>query len=652
MVSFLQKVLVRGLAVLLISAACSPFNYANAQASFTVVCPQKTIGKNDYLQIKFKVDHASSVSSINPPDFKNFTVVDGPNQESGMTSINGKVDQYVSIGYVLHPDGPGTYTIGAATAQADGKQLQTSPIQIQVTKKSAPSSSSATASANSGNPFPGFPSFPNLNFDLSPAAPSTRQFDDYILKKGENVSEKIKKNLFLKLDVSKTSCYVGEPIVASYKLYTRLQSQSTITDAPSFDGFSVNDLDLNDDNSGKVEQYNGRDYNVYTLRTVELYPLRGGTFTLEPVKADNDITFVKQSYLNNMQPDMMMDMMQSFLNVNAPKDAVTEEHVSLQSPPVKIVVKPLPTENKPVDFKGAVGEYKIEASLEKTQFSTDDAGNLDLVISGAGNIQLINAPRIIWPKGLDGFDATIKDGIDKNAIPFNGKKTFTYPFTASAAGHYTIPSVSFSFFDPATGSYQTIKTDSLSLTVTKGKGVPAASYAVSQNPPGGFRGFLNTYGMFLIAAMILAGGLLFWLGQRKKQSGVAEALTANNEAVTPPGEAVPKEMEFVIPENPLQEAGEQLTSGNSAPFYYTMDHAMKKYLASKFKVPVEELNKKRIQEELDRCNVGLGTSLRLTSLLEQIEINLYAPASGTHQMREVYEKAGEVISLLNKQVIS
>ena len=85
------------------TALCS-YNISFAQVNFTAVCPQKKIGKNDYLQIQFKVENASNVESIIPPSFKNFSIVSGPNQESGMTSINGKVDQYVSIGYYLKPN--------------------------------------------------------------------------------------------------------------------------------------------------------------------------------------------------------------------------------------------------------------------------------------------------------------------------------------------------------------------------------------------------------------------------------------------------------------------------------------------------------------------------------------------------------------------
>ena len=107
--------------------------------SFTTVCPQKKIGKNDYLQVQFKVENASNVETIIPPSFKDFSIVSGPNQESGMTSINGKVDQYVSISYFLKPNSTGNFTIAPATAKADGKEFHSNPVNIEVTNASSSS---------------------------------------------------------------------------------------------------------------------------------------------------------------------------------------------------------------------------------------------------------------------------------------------------------------------------------------------------------------------------------------------------------------------------------------------------------------------------------------------------------------------------------
>src|SRR5258708_10822479 len=124
MITHLQKGAAKFLFFLVFLIALASDNVSFAQAHFTAICPQKKIGKNDYLQVEFKVEHASNVESINPPAFKNFSVASGPNQESGMTSINGKTDQYVSISYLLKPNSPGKFTIAPATAKADGKEFQ------------------------------------------------------------------------------------------------------------------------------------------------------------------------------------------------------------------------------------------------------------------------------------------------------------------------------------------------------------------------------------------------------------------------------------------------------------------------------------------------------------------------------------------------
>jgi len=648
MVRYLQKGFAKLLFFLVLLIALVAYNTSFAQANFTAICPQKKIGKNDYLQVQFKVEHASNVESIDPPSFKNFSVVSGPNQESGMTSINGKVDQYVSIGYVLKPSGPGKFTIAPATAKADGKEFQSNPLNVEVTNSSATSSSSGNSS-NSLSAFGGNSPFANLNFDL-PTEPVTHQFDDYILKKGENVTDKVKKNLFIQLDVSKTSCYVGEPITASFKLYTRLRSESTITDAPSFNGFSVSEMELNNTNSSGVEKYNGRDFNVYTLRKVQLYPLQPGKITLDPLVADNKVTFIKAEYASAQSGDMFLDMMQNFADATAPRDAIVEQHVTLQSKPVEITVKPLPDENKPADFKGCVGNFSIQSSLQKNDITTDDAGNLKIIISGAGNIQLINAPKIMWPQGMDGYDAKITDHLDKLSVPMKGSKIFTYPFTVSRAGTYTIPAVSFSYFDPAFATYKTLVTQPLVVTITKGKGIANNPYLKNKivETPITVISIVEKYALYFIIGIISLAGIIFWIFNRnntKKKSSIVTAETDVHE-----NKPVIEEPVFVIPESPLEEAHQQLVDENSAAFYRVLDASLKKYLSAKFKVPAEELNKKRINEELDKCNVGLGTSLRLTSLMDNIELNLYAPASNVNQLKEVYEKASEVVSLLDKQV--
>lgn len=616
-------------------------NNSFAQIKFSAVCPDKSIGINDYLQIQFLIEDAPEVETIIPPLFKNFSIVSGPNQQSGMSIVNGKRDQYIAIGFYLKPKGTGKYVIGPATAKVNGKEYYTSPVTVEVTNASSNSSASGSGS-NSLSPFG------NMNFDF-PSEPTIHRFDDYILKKGENVNDKVQKNLFIKLDVSKASCFTGEPLIASYKLYTRLRSESVVTDAPSFNGFSVSELELNNNNSVKVEKYNGREYNVYTLRKVQLYPLQPGTITLDPVVADNKVTFIKSDYAGTQKGDMFFDMLQDFANSTSPQNSVIEEHVTLKSKPVQIEVNPLPQENKPEDFKGAVGNFRISASLEKKNITTDDAGNVKINIEGSGNIQLINSPKINWPEGIDGYEAKVTGDIDKFSVPMKGDKTFNYPFTVSKAGTYAIPTISFSFFDPSSERYKTLNTQPLTITVTRGKGNPQNTYVKSVKPEDVSETDIWTkYGSYFIGGFALLAAFIFLTARKKSIEKKKRELLKTSLSDTVPAEET--ENEFIIPQNPLIEAHAKLMDQNEIEFYNVLDVSLKKYLATKFKVPAEELTKKRLNEELDKCNVGLGTSLMLFSLLDEIELNVYAPPTNSNHLQNVYEKASEVVALLDKQV--
>jgi hypothetical protein len=160
---------------------------------------------------------------------------------------------------------------------------------------------------------------------------------------------------------------------------------------------------------------------------------------------------------------------------------------------------------------------------------------------------------------------------------------------------------------------------------------------------------MNDYAAYFIAAgllLLVASIILFAKNKKIKKEAVAEKSTSS----IIPENKVEEVNEFIIPVNPLAEAEERLAEGDGAQFYKVLDVSFHNYLSEKLKVPAEELTKKKINERMDKCNVGVGTTLLVNSLLEDIEVNLYAPVSSETEMKEVYEKASEAVSLLDKQV--
>lgn len=609
---------------------------AKAQVRFTASISPSEIGKDEYAQLKLIVENAKEVQQINPPNLKDFVIVSGPNQENGMSMINGVVKKYIALSFILKPKGTGSFTIPSALANADGTDLKSNPVNIKVTTTSSNNTANAGA-APFVSPFNGFDPF------AEPAPPA--EYKDYILKKGENPAEKINKNMFVRAEVDKNSCYVGEPVVATFKLYTRLKSESNMIKNPSFNGFSVIDLQQPNDMNFHVEKFNGREYNVYTLRKAQLYPLLPGNLDLGTTQIENNVHFIKAGYANE-QGDIFNDLLRDFAGTGIPAEAMENHKVTLQNKPLSILVKPLPELNKPVNFKGAVGKFEIAAKVEKDRFTTDDAGKLAIMISGQGNLQMINAPEIKWPDGIEGFDSKATDDLYKTTVPVSGRKIFEFPFTVSQTGTYTIPAVELVFFDGHDAAYKTVSTKPITITIAKGTGKPKNIIATDKSvPKDNFlaRFFSNRLRVVSVVAALIIICLIVWLKmdsrkEKKAEEPVIEELNADEK---------PVEEIMESQQNPLEDAEEYLTKGDGKAFYMTLNEGLKKYLSKKFSIAPEELDKKKITEQVDKKGIANETAMQLYNLIDEIEFELYTPFAHNEKMKEMYERTNDVIQLLN-----
>jgi hypothetical protein len=608
-------------------------HFASAQVKFSASLTPAEIGRDEYTQLKLMVENANEVQQITPPDLRNFTLISGPNQESGMTMINGAVKKYIALSFILKPKTTGNFSIGAATAKADGSDYKSNPVKLTVT--SQPSGNSAPA--NSFNS-----PFGNIDPFAEPAARSA--YNDFILRKGENPAEKIKKNMFVRAEVDKQSVYVGEPMVATYKLYTRLKSESNMTKNPSFNGFSVVDMQPPNDMSYRVEKFGGREYNVYILRKVQLYPLLAGNLELGIAEIDNNVQFIKAEYMNQ-QADVFNDMFRDFADATVPPEGIDMQKVSLQSKPLNILVKPLPEAGKPAGFKGAVGKFAMEAKVEKANITTDDVGRMAVIISGEGNLQMINAPEIAWPQGVEGFESKATDDLYKGTVPVSGRKIFEFPFTVSQPGSYTLPAVEFSFFDAHDATYKSVSTKPVEITVAMGTGKPkniitSTTKKTDDNLLTKF--FNNRLRVVSIVAALIIIGLIFWLKRdSKKERQIVTATQVEEKVVEMAPEAV-----LPTQDNPLTLTGECLLRDDAGLFYTHLNQELKNYLSKKLAIPAEEINRKNIAEQLDAKGIGIETAVNLQQLIDEIEWELYTPLANTEKMKGMYDRATELVQLI------
>lgn len=610
-----------------------PRNCVQAQVKFSASISPTEIGRNEYAQLKLMVENANEVQQIVPPNLKNFIIVSGPNQESGMTMINGVVKKYIALNFVIKPKSAGNFIIPSAMAKADAGDYKSNPVSLKVTAKAIGNNAAANAYSS---PFAGMDPF-------AEPAPQRSSYSDYILRKGENPADKIKKNMLVRVEVDKNSCYVGEPVVVTYKLYTRLKSESNMVKTPSFNGFSVLDMQQPNDMSYHTEKFDGREYNVYIIRKAQLYPLLPGNLELGMAEIENNVHFIKAEYVNQ-NPGMFRDLG----DLNVPAEGIEIQKIILQSKPLTILVKPLPDDNKPASFKGAVGNLTIAANVEKNNFSADDAGKLTIIISGAGNLQMINAPQIEWPAGMEAFDSKATDDLYKSTVPVSGRKIFEFPFTVSKAGNYNLPAVTFSYFDTKDLKYKTVNTAPIAITVTKGTGNPKNIITgTDTKPTDNFlaKFFSNRFRVVSLFAVLIVIGLIVWLKRdTKKEKQVAAATPVSNENFD---EEKPVEEILLAQENPLALAEECLQKEDGRLFYTQLNLGLKNYLSKKLAIAAEELNRKNIAEQIDEKGISTETAVQLQQLIDEIEWQLYTPFVDNEKMKGMYVKTHDLIQLLN-----
>jgi len=629
----------------------------SAQVKFTTVVNSKTIGRGDYLQIEFYVENARQIDQMTPPEFPGFQVVQGPIQSSGMSIVNGNMSQYKSLSYVLQPVKTGKFTIGGASATVDGKHMQSNSVTINV---------SASSTGAGGGPAPSNSQpvnpFPNMNWPPDPfSMDSPMDVDkDIVLKPGENIKDKINKGLFLKVQVDKTTCYVGEPIVATYKLYSRLASESKVTKRPSLNGFSVYDMVDPNSDAASVERLNGKAYTVHIIRKTQLIPLQPGTIDLDPVEVENTVHFVKgtkqqeQRRSSNPMKDFFDQLNDESLGPEV------DENVTLSTKPVTITIKPLPEENKPANFSGAVGSFTVQASLANRNIAAQDEATLHVVIRGRGNLPVITAPQIAWPDGVEAFDPTAKEDINKTVAPMSGAKAFDYIFTPKDPGHYVIPAINFPYFDPVSQSYKTAGTNPIDFQVLAGakkkQSAPAAvSAAAPLREPSELKKLIQDHLEWIFAVLILSVlAVYLWrqnirLRRAEQEQKEAAARQAEEERVAEEKarESLAAAAVAAAPAvDYLLEVRQLFEQGDYKGFYRELNRAIWKALSRKLELPASELNKLNIVRQLDAKGWDKQDILSLENILSECEMNLYTPAYDAYNMQMLLRQAEPVIKKL------
>ena len=553
-------------------------------------------------------------SSFGAPEISNFYVLSGPNQSTSQSIqiINGRRTSSVTItySYYLQATGEGNFTIPAATAVVDNKNYTSNTVKIEVIAGEKPA----------GTP--------------QPSTSQSQQSQDI------DVSEE----LFVRILTNRKNIYRGEYIIATIKLYTRLSITGFgESEMPDFQGFWTQDIESPTQLNLVRENVNGKIFNSAVIKKVILFPQKTGDITIEPFKLE---TYIRQQTNRPRSPfdDFFGN---SYSNVVKP----------LVSNPVKIQVKDLPA-GAPEGYAGAVGDLAIKAEIDKQEAVTNDALTYKVIVSGNGNVQLNDAPRVNFPPDFETYDPKIQTNVTNGENGQSGSKTFEYLLIPRHAGNFRIPQVTLSYFEPKSRQYKTSSTTEFNITISKGDEEEAVSVIGGRSKEdlkiiGSDILFIkdNQFKMFRIGQgffgssllyLLYAGLFLLFLGvllirrkriQRQQNVELVKNQRASREA-----------------RRRLKEAAIHMKKNESEAFYEAVLKALTGYLVDKLNIPMADLSKDSARKGLQKYNVKTEAIEEYLELADVCEMARYSPTAIEGGTGDVYSRSIKIISQLEQNL--
>jgi len=619
---------------------CFAPQLGNAQVNFTTKASATKIAKNELVEVSYEAENGS-IDNITPPVFTGWELVSGPNMSSSSMTVNGHTTSRMAYQYVLKPSGPGKLTLPGASATINGMVRVSGALVVTVEAEDAANPSGSSLSDLFARS------------DAVPTPPPVQDdYDGYLLKSGENAQRKIATNLFLQVNVSKQQCYEGEPLVAEYKLYSRVSLNASVTKRPSFSGFSSVDMRQVSNSEYELARINGKMYKVYTVRRVQLFPLQSGQLTLEPVEIDAVVQFrVIPSYKNMAQYDPY-----------SPDNYINVPYV-VKSAPISISVLPLPTSGKPAQFDGAVGRFTLAGKLSKPALALQEVGSFEVELQGIGNWAMVQAPKLNWPPGVEAFEPKIIESLDSQAIPLKGKRIYSFRFSSKVPGKLVLPKFSLAFFDPWLKRYDTISTTALALTVTNEAAVVDAPSGVASSAP---ETSLLADVITIASPLLILGIITFLVLRKRRQRRVAHYRRkwrrGLDDVVHEPQTRFSGEAKSMVSATKRPTSGvptQQVTNSRVAatepysPPKASDDDQLKQYLTKTKKDILQQLRQKwqlnagNLHAQLLERGLSAEQADMIAGLVVDIDDQLYNPLAPTINQEALETRVNLVLQLLN-----
>ncbi len=589
--------------------------------SFTASGPQ-AVKVGERFSVTYKAN-AKPGKFMQPGFPESFNILAGPStsSSSSVQIVNGQVTRNYSYAYTyyLQATESGQFAINPPKIQVKGQTHQSNPLQIEVV--------GSGSSASSGN-----------RSSSGTASASSSQGGS--AGKSGNRGE----GLFLRVLTDKRNVYQGEVIIATAKIYSKVNLSSIQNvKQPSFQGFFKEDIETPDLHSLERENVNGEIYGTGVIQRFAIFPQHSGEIVIEPYEMD----CIYKKRVSGRSRSIFDDFFGTYENAKT----------TIKSDPLTIRVKPLP-DNKPASFTGAVGKFDFSASIDKNQVKANEGITMTIRVSGNGNMRIIDAPDISFPPDFEVYDPEISLNSKTSVRGVSGSKTFEILMIPRHAGNYMIPPLVFSYFNPATGKYQTLRSSGFDIEVQPGETGEGTNVItglskedikflgkdiryiktgnVSFRKKGDY--LVSKTGFHLIYLVSFLAFVAIIILMRRKIRQNADISRVKNRRANK------------FAKKRLKTAATFLKQHDKHAFYDETLKAIWGYLSDKMNIPISELSKDKIKNELEQQKISNELVNELFNIINNCEFARYAPVSEDGEMEKIYSQTVRLISRLQGQI--
>ena len=531
-------------ALILFLLSLSPITFGqNPKVTLSISPTNAEIGETIIITVKTSVRGEVEIDNLPSSFVYSYNV--GSGSEQSMDHNTGVVTTYYYMSQTGVISKPGKYTIGPAFVKSGSKTYSSGKVTITIGQQVA-------------------------------------------MNVGTVSSQQLKDPALGIIQVSKTSIYEGEPVLAEAKVYAKYEP----TDIEGYRPYAIKGAlethSLQGDKRIAVveERFKGNRYFSFEYDKQLIFPSGTGNFQIDPFR---------------------MNLLRGY------------QGFPIVSSASMVTIKPLPS-NAPADFIGAVGEFSISRELDTTKIKQGDVFKMLVTISGTGNIQNTIKPILSLPKGFIVYgDPVVTENIAYTSRGAQGTILYEYNIQVTRHGNITLPGTSIAYFDLSTEKYVQVSTSDELMIIEKD-----ANYIVAENSenkqnteeistqqvslrtqqnPASTSTIYGTIGFWSGVGLPMFGGLFFLLLKRKNEHDSEEIEAKQNVK----RKVIESQRELTLCKTLLNS-----TEASNDAFFSSVEIALKRAFEGKMNLQEDRiLNKNEIYQFLRSENE--------TRLLEEVQ---------------------------------